>query len=112
MKCIERIAPISTESDHLTTSTQSDIHRPSLEGECGTVARMALESDPLIDWARLTDEQPHALVAGTHFSRNWKLVRKAAGMWAHRHGYRCLTDYDAGSATLSVRFVPREAGWV
>lgn len=76
---------------------------------------MALESDPLIDWARMTNGQPHVLVSGEHFSRDWKLVRKAAGMWAHRHGYRCLTEYSdngAGGATLSVRFQPREAGWV
>lgn len=76
----------------------------------GTVARMALESDPLIDWARMTDDRPHALVSGEHFSRDWRLVRKAAGMWAHRHGYRCLTEYDG--EMLSVKFVPREAGWV
>ena len=73
---------------------------------------MALESDPLIDWARMTDERPHVLVRGTHFTRDWRLVRKAAGMWAHRHGYRCLTEYDAEGATLTARFVPREAVWV
>lgn len=67
--------------------------------------------DPWIDWAKMTDERSHELSHGTHFSRNWKLVRKAAGMWAHRHGYRCETEYD-GSATLTVRFLPREAGWV
>jgi len=73
---------------------------------------MGVDSDPLIDWARMTDDQPHALVRGTHFSRDWKLVRKAAGMWAQRHAKRCLTEYDPDSETLSVRFQPREAGWV
>lgn len=73
---------------------------------------MALDADPLIDWARMTDERPHVLVGGEHFSRDWRLVRKAAGMWAHRHGFRCLTEYDTDGATLSVQFVPREAGWV
>jgi hypothetical protein len=71
---------------------------------------MGLESDPLIDWARMTDGQTHQLTRGRHFSRDWRLVRKAAGMWAHRHGYRCLTETDG--ETLSVRFQPREAGWV
>ena len=73
---------------------------------------MALDSDALIDWARMTDGRSHGLVAGTHYTRDWKLVRKAAGMWAHRHGFRCLTEYDPGSETLSVQFVPREVGWV
>lgn len=73
---------------------------------------MAPDPDPLIDWARRTDERWHELVAGEHFDRDWRLVRKAAGMWGSRHGYRCLTEYDADSGTLKVRFQPREAGWV
>jgi hypothetical protein len=72
---------------------------------------MPIGSDPLIDWARMTDGGSHELRSGTHFSRDWRLVRKAAGMWAVRHGYRCLTEFD-GSETLTVKFQPREAGWV
>jgi len=66
--------------------------------------------DPLIDWARMTDGGRHELRLGEHFSRDWRKVRKAAGMWAHRHGYRCLTEYVG--ETLTIQFVPREAGWV
>ena len=68
---------------------------------------MPLDSDPLIDWAAMTDERPHVLLRGEHFERDTALVRKAAGMWASRHGYRCLTEMD--SARLVVRFEPREA---
>jgi hypothetical protein len=71
-----------------------------------------LRTDPIVDWARMTDEQPHVLVAGRDFSRSWRKVRKAAGMWAHRNGYSCRTEYDAEGGTLTVMFLPREAGWV
>lgn len=73
----------------------------------GTVVCMPLDSDPLIDWAAMTDARPHVLIRGTHFGRSPELVRKAAGMWASRNGYRCLTEM--GSERLTVRFEPREA---
>lgn len=68
---------------------------------------MPLDSDPIIDWAKWTDERPHVLVRGDDFARDVRKVRKAAGMWAHRHGYRCLTE--TTDARLVVQFVPREA---
>jgi len=69
---------------------------------------MPTDQDPYIDWAVMTDERPHVLVKGRDYDRDTRLVRKAAGMWASRHGFRCLTDMT--SETLEVRFEPREAG--
>lgn len=66
---------------------------------------MAIDSDPLVDWERRANGKTYRLVRGEHFDRDPKLVRKAAGMWAMRHGYRCLSDLDGDAIT--VRFVPK-----
>jgi hypothetical protein len=68
---------------------------------------VALSTDPIIDWARFTNERPHVLVRGTDFERSPELVRKAAGMWAYRNGFRCATSI--AGAMLTVQFIPREA---
>ena len=66
---------------------------------------MAIDSDPFIDWPSRANGKPHRLTQGTHFDRDPRLVRKSAGMWALRHGYRCLSDMDETSVT--VKFVPK-----
>lgn len=70
-----------------------------------------IRTDPTIDWARMTDDRPHVLAGGVDYTRSWKKVRRAAGMWAHRNGYSCRTTYDPVSETLTVQFLPREAAW-
>ena len=67
---------------------------------------MAIDSDPLIDWERRADGKTHRLIPGVHFDRAPKLVRKAAGMWALRHGHRCLSEIDDTGAVL-IRLVPK-----
>lgn len=64
-----------------------------------------ISADPLVDWERRADGRTHTLRSGTHYTRDPKLVRKAAGMWAHRHGYRCLSRHT--DTTVTVRFVPK-----
>jgi hypothetical protein len=65
-----------------------------------------LLADPFIDWSKRADGRTHVLRKGTHYDRDPKLVRKAAAMWAHRHGYRCLSRHT--DATVSVRLVPKQ----
>ena len=69
---------------------------------------MALSTDPIIDWAALTNERPHVLLRGRDFNREPAKVRKAAQMWGYRNGLRCATTIDG--ATLTIQFLPREAG--
>ena len=64
-----------------------------------------LKADPFIDWESRADGTTHLLVRGEHYDREPKLVRKAAGMWAHRHGYRCLSRHT--DEAVSVLFVPK-----
>jgi hypothetical protein len=63
--------------------------------------------EPQIDWESRADGEPHLLLLDTHYSRDVRLVRRAAGMWALRHGFRCLTDISADPSGLIVRFLPK-----
>jgi hypothetical protein len=65
-----------------------------------------LIADPRIDWQRRADGRTHTLRPGKHFHRQPEQVRKAAGMWAHRHGLRCLSQITAAGA-VRVKFVPK-----
>lgn len=66
---------------------------------------MAIDSDPQIDWAARADGEVHALVQGTHYTRDAEKVRRAASMWALRHQLLAQTSTAPGS--ISIRFVPR-----
>lgn len=68
---------------------------------------MPLDSDPQIDWAKRADGKPHRLVRGKHYTRDALLVRKSAGMFAHRHGLRCLTEISPDGGVLTVKFTEK-----
>lgn len=63
--------------------------------------------DPEIDWAKRADGETHTLTQGEHYTRPATLVRRAAGAWAARHGFRCLTDIASGGDRITVQFVPK-----
>jgi hypothetical protein len=68
---------------------------------------MPLDSDPMIDWAKRADGEPHKLVRGKHYQRDAELVRKSAGMYATRHRLRCLTEIGTDGSSITVRFIPQ-----
>lgn len=65
-----------------------------------------LLADPFIEWQKRADGKTHTLVRGEHYTRDPKLVRKAAAMWAHRHGFRCLSRHT--DTQVMVRLVPKQ----
>lgn len=65
-----------------------------------------LLADPFVNWASRADGKTHVLLKGEHYTRDPKRVRKAAAMWAFRHGYRCVSRHT--DDTVSVRFVPKQ----
>lgn len=65
-----------------------------------------LVTDPRIDWASRADGKEHTLTRGTHYSREPRLVQRAAWMWGSRNGLRAVTRISADGASIVVMFVP------
>jgi hypothetical protein len=66
---------------------------------------LALDSDPdpIIDWAARNDGQTHRLVPGKHFTRNHRLVRRSASIWATRNG-RSMSSRLQPDGSILIRF--------
>lgn len=75
--------------------------------QCGNLPVMARD-DPFIRWQQFADGEWHWLEAGEHYHRDWKLVRKAAQMWASREGMVCNVEQFNDGAKIQVLFRPRE----
>lgn len=65
--------------------------------------------DPFISWQPLADGEWHWLSRPDDFERDWKLVRKAAQMWASRQGYVCNVEPFNNGTRIQVLFRKKEA---